>query len=242
MQIKEDPKHTGKKYYVDFKRRVWHTAMKYVLETMEDPSRLGAWIHLHLANRDLQLFPRFPILSCDYEEASVPMLFPCIAFIDIMDSAMMVLIRGVNGKAPCPICLVPKLEQNNLETEYELRTSERTREILQIARGLRTQELRDDYLGEFGLRNIDVSFFLHYEKCSNKPLAFRTSFGLLWHVIHSGPFLGIGYTAFRMVSLGITFEEKLSIVSKILDMLLLVKLMISKLLFMSDASLNLQCF
>ncbi|KAK0432743.1 uncharacterized protein EV420DRAFT_1655271 [Desarmillaria tabescens] len=77
--IKEDPKHTGKKYYVDFKRRVWHTVMKYVLETMVDPSRFGAWIHLSLAKRDLQLFPQFPILSCDYEEA-----------------AMMVLIRGNN--------------------------------------------------------------------------------------------------------------------------------------------------
>ncbi|KAK0434530.1 uncharacterized protein EV420DRAFT_1623783 [Desarmillaria tabescens] len=113
--IKEDPKHTGKKYYVDFKRRVWHTAMKYVLETMVDPSR-----------------------------------------------AMMVLIRGVNGDAPCPICLVPKLEQYNLEMEYELRTSERTREILQRARGLRTQELWDDYLGEFGLRNIDDGLFGHH--------------------------------------------------------------------------------
>ncbi|KAK0436805.1 uncharacterized protein EV420DRAFT_1281073 [Desarmillaria tabescens] len=158
--IKEDPKHTGKKYYVDFKHRVWHTAMKYVLETMVDPSRFGAWIHLSLAKRDLQLFPRFPILSCDYEEA-----------------AMMVLIRGVNGDAPCPICLVPKLEQYNLEMEYELRTSERTREILQRARGLRTQELRDDYLGEFGLRNINNVFWT-IEACD----PFRS---LSWDRLHA---------------------------------------------------------
>ncbi|KAK0436961.1 uncharacterized protein EV420DRAFT_1487347, partial [Desarmillaria tabescens] len=117
--IKEDPKHTGKKYYVDFKRRVWHTAMK----------------------------------------------------------AMMVLIRGVNGDAPCPICLVPKLEQYNLEMEYELRTSERTREILQRARGLRTQELWDDYLGEFGLRNIDNVFWT-IEACD----PFRS---LSWDRLHA---------------------------------------------------------
>ncbi|KAK0207308.1 hypothetical protein IW262DRAFT_1302901 [Armillaria fumosa] len=77
--IKEIANMKRKVYYVDFKHRVWHAAFRYILEPIFVPSKLGSWVHLNLADEDLQLFPRVPIESCDYEEASVIslVLLPC---------------------------------------------------------------------------------------------------------------------------------------------------------------------
>ncbi|KAK0213713.1 hypothetical protein IW262DRAFT_1467063 [Armillaria fumosa] len=93
VHIKEDAKYRKRVYYVDFKCRVWHAAFKYILEPLFVPSKIGGWVHLSLANTDIQMFPQLPIKSCDYDEAN-----------------FVVLIWGTNGLKPCIICLVPKLE------------------------------------------------------------------------------------------------------------------------------------
>ncbi|KAK0209734.1 hypothetical protein IW262DRAFT_1302020 [Armillaria fumosa] len=138
--IKEDAKYRKRVYYVDFKHRVWHAAFKYILEPLFVPSKIGGWVHLSLVNTDIQMFPRLPIKSCDYDEAN-----------------FIVLIRGANGLKPCVICLVPKLEQYNLDIRYELRTKQQTQEVLTDAAAIPTKGARNKFLSGFGLRNIEVS-------------------------------------------------------------------------------------
>ncbi|SJL14897.1 uncharacterized protein ARMOST_18373 [Armillaria ostoyae] len=116
--------------------------MKYILEPLEEPSKVGSWVHLQLCDEDLQMFPRVPIISCDFEEA-----------------CFVVLTRGTNGLKPCIICLVPKTEQYNLEIHYELRTSKQTREILGDAAGLLTKGAQNKFLSGFGLRDIQNTFW-----------------------------------------------------------------------------------
>ncbi|KAK0209572.1 hypothetical protein IW262DRAFT_1468837 [Armillaria fumosa] len=145
--IKEDAKYRKKVYYVDFKRRVWHAAFKYILEPLFVPSKIGGWVHLSLANTDIQMFPRLPIKSCDYDEAN-----------------FVVLIWGANGLKPCIICLVPKLEQYNLDIRYELRTKQQTQEVLTDAAAIPTKGARNKFLSGFGLRNIE-NVFWNIEDC-----------------------------------------------------------------------------
>ncbi|KAK0506766.1 hypothetical protein EDD18DRAFT_1315910 [Armillaria luteobubalina] len=140
--IKDDRRYKNKTYYVDFKRSVWHAAMKYILEPLEEPSKVGSWVHLQLCDEDLQMFPRVPIISCDFEEA-----------------CFVVLTRGTNGLKPCVICLVPKTEQYNLRINYELRTLAQTREVLGDAAGLPTKGAQNKFLSGFGLRNIQNAFW-----------------------------------------------------------------------------------
>ncbi|KAK0459445.1 hypothetical protein IW261DRAFT_1429700 [Armillaria novae-zelandiae] len=96
LQIKENAKLKGKVYYVDFKRRVWHAAFGYILEPLFVPSKLGSWVHLNLADEDLQLFPRVPIKSCDYEEVLVIslVLLPCKLTKYHVNRNFVVLTRG----------------------------------------------------------------------------------------------------------------------------------------------------
>ncbi|PBK81833.1 hypothetical protein ARMGADRAFT_1048756 [Armillaria gallica] len=145
--IKEEAKFRKKVYYVDFKRRVWHAAFKYILEPLFMPSRTGGWVHLCLAKTDIQMFPRVPIKSCDYDEAN-----------------FVVLIRGANGLKPCVVCLVPKLEQYNLDIIYELRTKRQTQEILTDAAAIPTKGAQNKFLSGFGLRNIENAFW-NIEDC-----------------------------------------------------------------------------
>ncbi|KAK0440025.1 uncharacterized protein EV420DRAFT_1316016 [Desarmillaria tabescens] len=141
--IKEEAKFKRKVYYVDFKRHVWHAAFRFILEPLVAPSKVGGWVHLALANVDLQVFPRLPIKSCDYEEAS----------------EFVVLIRGSGGLKPCVVCMVPKAEQYCLDIKYELRTSKQTQEILADAAAIPRKDARNKFLSSFGLRNIENAFW-----------------------------------------------------------------------------------
>ncbi|KAK0484117.1 hypothetical protein EDD18DRAFT_1361964 [Armillaria luteobubalina] len=145
--IKEEAKFKKKVYYIDFKRRVWHAAFKYIIEPLFVPSRIGGWVHLSLVNTDIQMFPRLPIKSCDYDEVN-----------------FIVLIRGINGLKPCIICLVLKLEQYNLDIRYELWTKHQTQEILADAAAILTKGARNKFLSGFGLRNIE-NVFWNIEEC-----------------------------------------------------------------------------
>ncbi|KAK0464016.1 hypothetical protein IW261DRAFT_1427519 [Armillaria novae-zelandiae] len=145
--IKEDAKFRKRVYYVDFKHHVWHATFKYILEPLFVPSRVRGWVHLSLANMDIQMFPRVPIKSCDYNEVN-----------------FVVLIQGANGLKPCVICLVPKLEQYNLDIRYELWTKQQTQEILADTAAIPTKGGRNKFLSGFGLRNIE-NVFWNIEEC-----------------------------------------------------------------------------
>ncbi|KAK0476943.1 hypothetical protein IW261DRAFT_1566392 [Armillaria novae-zelandiae] len=65
--VKEEPQHTGKSYYTNFKRAIWHKAFEFILLTIKDKSKFGAWVQVAGA-AELYLFLTIMILSADYEE------------------------------------------------------------------------------------------------------------------------------------------------------------------------------
>ncbi|KAK0477245.1 hypothetical protein IW261DRAFT_1420970 [Armillaria novae-zelandiae] len=65
---------------------------------------------------------------------------------------------------PCVICLVPKLEQYNLDIRYELQTKQQTQEILADAAAIPTKGGWNKFLSGFGLRNIE-NVFWNIEEC-----------------------------------------------------------------------------
>jgi hypothetical protein len=68
----------------------------------------------------------------------------------------MALIRGANGKCPCPICLVPKDEQHDLGKTFRERTAFDTQTIVEHAMNL-PRERAESHLKKNGLRPIRVS-------------------------------------------------------------------------------------
>ncbi|KAG1759607.1 hypothetical protein EDD22DRAFT_849145 [Suillus occidentalis] len=87
--VKEDKKHSKKPAFVNFKNAVWHTSFLTLLACLAPLSKLGSPVRcwddvVHT------FYPIILILSADYEEQVV-----------------MVLICGLMGKFPCPVCLIP---------------------------------------------------------------------------------------------------------------------------------------
>jgi hypothetical protein len=69
----------------------------------------------------------------------------------------MALIRGAQGKFPCPICFIPKDEQSDLTQVYDLRTAKDTQKTLKAADALEHGTAKEALLKSKGLRYIKVS-------------------------------------------------------------------------------------
>ncbi|KAG2104264.1 hypothetical protein BD769DRAFT_1630826 [Suillus cothurnatus] len=135
----ENQEHAKKKNYVDFKNAVWHTSFYQLLASVAKHSNTGYWFECGDGiNR--RLWPLILILSADYEEQ-------CI----------MALIRGLKGKFPCPVCLVPQDEQSILHT-HKLRTSHQSEDILRTARSKPSEKEKEEHLKAFSLRNVENVF------------------------------------------------------------------------------------
>ncbi|KAI6145808.1 hypothetical protein BKA82DRAFT_4330460 [Pisolithus tinctorius] len=98
--------------YVNFKCVVWHKAFYKLLEKVAELSKVG-YLHECYDNIRWWLFPVILILSADYEELCV-----------------MMLIRGMKCKFPCPFCLVPLEELWDLLKTYEMCTTKQHQEVL----------------------------------------------------------------------------------------------------------------
>jgi hypothetical protein len=68
----------------------------------------------------------------------------------------MSLIRGLKGKFPCPVCLVPQDEQSVLSDVHPLRTSTESLNILNAARSASTQKEKERQLKAYSLRDVEV--------------------------------------------------------------------------------------
>jgi len=68
----------------------------------------------------------------------------------------MALIRGLKGKFPCPICLVPQDMQSTFSDTYPLRTSAHSEDILKSARALPSKKEKEKMLKSFSLRDVEV--------------------------------------------------------------------------------------
>ncbi|KAG2121427.1 hypothetical protein DEU56DRAFT_873780 [Suillus clintonianus] len=161
--VSEDPEHAGKSSFVDFKTAVWHESFLKLLESVIQISRTGYWFECGDAIRRL-LWPLILILSADYEEQ-------CI----------MALIRGLKGKFPCPICLVPRDEQSVLSHELRLRTSAESEETLQLARAKKSKKEREKLLKTYSLRDVENAFWRMMLTDIHRALSFDRM-----HVYHGG--------------------------------------------------------
>ena len=72
----------------------------------------------------------------------------------------MALIRGTNGKCPCPVCLVPKDEQHNLGKTFRERTAFQSQTVVEHAMNL-PRETAEKHLKKNGLRPIRVRQFIN---------------------------------------------------------------------------------
>lgn len=72
----------------------------------------------------------------------------------------MSLIRGRNGKCPCPVCLVPLAELHDLSKTYAIRSIEEAMEALRVYK--RSKAQGEELLKALGLRPVEVWWtFLH---------------------------------------------------------------------------------
>ncbi|KAG2092954.1 uncharacterized protein F5147DRAFT_747983 [Suillus discolor] len=142
--VSEDQKHTKKKGFVDFKNAVWHTSFYQLLQSIELHLKTGYWFECSSYSWDqirCRLWPLILILSGDYEEQCV-----------------MALIRGVKGKFPCLVCLVPQDEQS-VNRVFALRTSCNSQQVLCNVRGKHTEKEKEEALKAYSLRNVENIFW-----------------------------------------------------------------------------------
>ncbi|KAK0184650.1 hypothetical protein F5146DRAFT_1006378 [Armillaria mellea] len=162
--VVEEPQHNGKTYYANFKHTVWHEAFKIILSTIKTQEKQGAWVRF--GDSLLYLFPIILILSVDYEE-----------------QAIMSLIHSGSSDFPCNICLILKDQQSNLQETYPLRNNTSMQAVIKDAKKLKTAKDRNNYLQQFGLRDIQ-NIFWGFPQCDPYHVL---SFDHL-HVDHDGIF------------------------------------------------------
>ncbi|KAG2140569.1 hypothetical protein DEU56DRAFT_870910 [Suillus clintonianus] len=144
--VPEDASETGKLGYTTLKRVVWHDSFLKLLVNLDRYSKTG-YSYLCYDKITRWLFPAILILSGDYEE-----------------QCMMSLIRGLQCKCPCPVCLVPLDELHNLSKEFPIRSAKDAQAALDVYGHNRTQG--EEILKGLGLR----------------PVA-----NVLWHIENSDP-------------------------------------------------------
>ncbi|KAG9098331.1 hypothetical protein FS749_004060 [Ceratobasidium sp. UAMH 11750] len=130
----------GIKDVAGFRCQVYHDALRSIFETLKVASRYGA--PMRCGDGIIRDFvPVIAAGSADY-----------------MEFIRMVCIHGHKGRFPCPICLVPRLEQSNLLKLWPMRTVSATEDILCRAKSAPTKTEREKILKEQSLRNIRSAF------------------------------------------------------------------------------------
>lgn len=146
----------GKQKFANFKAAVWHESFKQILKCLRSKRKHGGWVECWDKLQCL-LFPIIPILSADYEEQCVQSRVSCIVLLRCVRRCVMSLIRGVMGKFPCPICLVPHDELHNLLETWPLHMCRDSICLLRKARGKSTKTKREKKLKSQLLRDVNVS-------------------------------------------------------------------------------------
>jgi hypothetical protein len=90
----------------------------------------------------------------------------------------MTLIRGVQSKHPCPICLVPKEDQGNLFERYPVRSSEESMALVRQCK-LMSKGDAEDLLSKQSLRPVEVGGILNVICCLIQFHLYRMHFGML---------------------------------------------------------------
>ncbi|KAI0340313.1 hypothetical protein BDW22DRAFT_1334574 [Trametopsis cervina] len=133
----DDPKHRKKPKYVNFKNAVYHEAFREFLKDVAEHSKAG--YSCKCGDEILRhIFPFINIISADYEE-----------------QVRFALLRGLNGLAPCPICIVPKGTLSDLSVTYPLRVASKIKTLIDQPDS--SEKL--DMLKHLGLRDIPNAFW-----------------------------------------------------------------------------------
>ncbi|KDN42568.1 hypothetical protein RSAG8_06711, partial [Rhizoctonia solani AG-8 WAC10335] len=123
-----------------FRCKVYHDAINIIFESLKLPSRYGA-----------------PIRCGD---GIVREFVPVVAAgsADYMEIIRMICILGHRSDFPCPICLVPRLEQSDLMKSWPVRTASATEEIFARAETAESLSESDRILREQSFRNVRSAF------------------------------------------------------------------------------------
>ncbi|KAF9231165.1 hypothetical protein BU15DRAFT_90973 [Melanogaster broomeanus] len=159
--VPEDTEEEGKLGYTNLKRVVWHESFVKLLETVTLYSQTG-YAHTCYDQLTRWLFPLILILSADYEE-----------------QCMMSLIRGRNGKCPCPVCLVPLDQLHDLSKTFALRTMDQGQDALRRYNYSRAEG--EAILKALGLRPIENIFWSVKYSCPHGAMSFDQL-----HYLHGG--------------------------------------------------------
>ncbi|TFK18535.1 hypothetical protein FA15DRAFT_709784 [Coprinopsis marcescibilis] len=138
LVVPEDADKSGTRQFADFKQVVWHEGFENILESIVDYSKTGYFFQCGDSIQH-HVFLLVMILLADYEEQCVT-----------------AAIRGINSKCPCPICLVPGDELDQISKMYPLRTTEEMKRVYDEAQACETLKDRNETLMRVGLRDIKV--------------------------------------------------------------------------------------
>ncbi|KAG0696432.1 hypothetical protein DFH29DRAFT_984614 [Suillus ampliporus] len=159
--VPEDASEEGKHGYTTMKRVVWHVSFVKLLVNLDQYSKTGYSYSCY--DKVLRwLFPVILILSGDYEE-----------------QCMMSLIRGLQCKCPCPVCLVPLNELHDLSKTFPIRSVKDAQAALDIYRCNRTQG--EEVLKGLGLRPVANILWLIENSDPHEALSLDDL-----HTVHGG--------------------------------------------------------
>lgn len=140
----------------------------------------------------------------------------------------MALIRGLQSKFPCPICLIPKDQLSKLQV-YPAQYPTQSQAIVSSARDASNVEECERILKEYSLHNVDVSYFIsvYIFFCIICLIKSRMFFGR----VQTGMFMQLFplIICMPMVVFGKTiYGSRLANCCRILDVMLWHKLITSK--------------
>ncbi|KAG1725030.1 hypothetical protein EDB19DRAFT_1644239 [Suillus lakei] len=153
--VKEEKDHAGKPGWVNFKNAVWHEVFLKIFSPLASKSSTSQWFEC-LDSIQHWFFPSILILSADYEEQSV---------------YSFQIIIWIKSLWPCPVCLIPHDDLLDTWKTYPHRTSDQSQNILQVARGKQIAEERDDTLKQYGLRDVQNTFWIVALTCVHYTLS-----------------------------------------------------------------------
>jgi len=99
----------------------------------------------------------------------------------IDNRCVMSLIRGLKGKFPCPVCLVPQEQQLVLSDAHLLCTITQSLGVLNVARSTSTEKEKEKQLKVYSLRDVEVWCLYQSRLSTNLLLASQNCF---WKVSH----------------------------------------------------------
>ncbi|KAM6499899.1 hypothetical protein JOM56_005407 [Amanita muscaria] len=136
-----DPSGKDPRPYIDFKRAIWHASFTELLDSISTISKTGCWVEC-VDGAKRHLFPFICILSADFEEQTI-----------------MAATRGANSLFPCPVCLVPGRELDDLRKRHERRTASGSAQLIRQAEGAGSLKDAEEILKSQGLRLINNAFW-----------------------------------------------------------------------------------